>query len=109
MAPSTSPASIRLWSDRAPGAIGEEEADIPTLTCFSPADHLRTHAGFIVLPGGGYGHLAPHEGEPIARWLNSLGIFAAVLAYRHGPRYRHPAPLNDAQRAIRLLRHRAHE
>lgn len=36
----------------------------------------------LVLPGGGYHHLAQHEGEPVALWLNSLGIHAGVLKYR---------------------------
>jgi len=44
--------------------------------------------------------------EPIARWLNTLGVSACVLDYRVRP-YRHPIPLGDAQRAIRTVRHRA--
>ena len=47
-------------------------------------------------PGGGYGALANHEGEPVAKWLNTLGITGVVLKYRLGPRYRHPAPLQPA-------------
>ncbi|WP_052714062.1 GDSL-type esterase/lipase family protein [Paenibacillus dauci] len=35
----------------------------------------------LILPGGGYHHLADHEGEPVARWLNTLGIHAALLEY----------------------------
>ena len=59
----------------------------------------------VVCPGGGYGALAmDHEGYQIAGFLNSLGIAAFVLKYRLGPRYHHPAPLNDAQRAIRMVR-----
>jgi acetyl esterase/lipase len=50
-----------------------------------------------------------HEGYQIAGFLNSLGIAAFVLKYRLGPRYHHPAPLNDAQRAIRMVRSRAKE
>lgn len=49
---------------------------------------------------------ADYEGEPVARWLNSLGLQAFVLDYRVFP-YRHPTPLLDAQRAIRYLRHHA--
>jgi acetyl esterase/lipase len=52
---------------------------------------------------------ADHEGKQIAEWLNSLGVSAFVLQYRLGPRYRHPAPLQDAQRAIRTVRARAKE
>ena len=66
------------------------------------------HAAFIVLPGGGYGQRADHEGDPLAEWFNSIGISAFVLDYRVAP-YRHPVPLTDAQRAIRLVRSRAVE
>jgi acetyl esterase/lipase len=62
----------------------------------------------IVCPGGGYGHHAAHEGIPVAAWLNRIGLHAAVLGYRVAP-HRHPAPLLDAQRAIRLVRRRAAE
>ena len=57
----------------------------------------------IVFPGGAYAIRAAHEGEPIARWLNSIGVSAFVLQYRVAP-HRHPAPLSDAQRAVRLVR-----
>ena len=64
----------------------------------------------VVCPGGGYGHLAiDHEGEQIARWLNSFGVAGFVLKYRIAPRYHHPAPLQDAQRAIRMVRSRTSE
>jgi acetyl esterase/lipase len=48
-----------------------------------------------------------HEGVQVAQWLNSQGIYAFVLKYRLGPRYHHPAMLQDAQRAIRTVRSRA--
>ena len=60
----------------------------------------------IVCPGGAYERLAPHEGEPVARWLNTLGIAAFVLNYRVAP-HRWPAPLEDVRRAIRLVRFHA--
>ena len=60
----------------------------------------------IVCPGGGYTHHADHEGEPVAKWLNSIGVSAIVLHYRITP-HQHPAPLNDAQTAIRLTRKNA--
>lgn len=62
----------------------------------------------IVAPGGGYGGRADHEGEPIALWLNSIGFSAFVLNYRVNP-YKHPIPLLDAQRGIRLVRFRSAE
>ncbi len=59
----------------------------------------------VVCPGGGYGGLAmSHEGKEIAEFLNLQGISAFVVKYRLGPKYRHPAPLMDAQRAIRTVR-----
>src|SRR5207253_1244348 len=64
----------------------------------------------LVCPGGGYGGLAvDHEGKQIAKWLTDRGIAAVVLKYRLGPRYHHPAPLQDAQRAMRTVRARAKE
>jgi acetyl esterase/lipase len=47
------------------------------------------------------------EGYQVAQWLNSIGVSAFVLQYRLGPRYHHPSELQDAQRAIRLVRSRA--
>ena len=93
-----------LWPGGAPGAVGTDDADKPSLTIF-PAPEAATKTGVIVCPGGGYGAISKdHEGDQIARWLNSLGISAFVLQYRIAPRYRHPAPLQDAQRAIRFVR-----
>jgi len=64
----------------------------------------------VVCPGGGYRNLAiDHEGDQIARWLNSIGVAAFVLKYRLGPRYHHPAMIQDVQRAIRLVRRNAGE
>lgn len=94
-----------LYPQGAPGAVGEEEKDKPTLTIhMAPADKA-TGCGIVVCPGGGYGGLAvDHEGKQVAAWLNGHGIDAYVLRYRHAPRYRHPAPLQDALRAIRMVR-----
>ena len=50
-----------------------------------------------------------HEGHQVARWFTSRGVAAAIVKYRLGPRYRHPAPLQDVLRAIRLVRSRAAE
>src|SRR5699024_415540 len=57
-------------------------------------------------PGGGYTLHAEHEGEPVAKWLNSIGVSAIVLHYRVTP-HQHPAPLDDAQAAIRMTRKNA--
>lgn len=99
-----------LWPDGAPGALGKEAKDIPTLTVFLPAPDLATGAAMVICPGGGYAHLADHEGSHYARWLNQQGIAGFVLKYRLGSGgYRHPAMLQDATRAIRTVRARAAE
>ncbi|MEK7409515.1 MAG: alpha/beta hydrolase [Acidobacteriota bacterium] len=104
------PQPIPLWPDGAPGAVGDEDADRPSLTVWLPPAEKAAGAGIVVCPGGGYGALAmDHEGRQVAQWLNSLGVAAFILKYRIGPRYRHPAPLQDAQRALRLVRSRARE
>jgi acetyl esterase/lipase len=99
--------AILLWSEGAPDAGEDEPADGPSLTPHFPDPGAATGAAMIVCPGGGYEHLAEHEGAPVAEWLASLGIAAFVLRYRTAPLYRHPAPLLDAQRAIKTIRFRA--
>lgn len=96
-----------LWPSGVPGALGNAEADIPAIRLYRPPAGRANGAAILVCPGGGYGGLAEHEGHPVALWLNSLGITAAVLRYRLGPRYHHPAPLQDAARGLRTLRARA--
>ena len=98
-----------LWPQGAPGALGKEPADVPTLTPFPAPKEKATGAAVIVCPGGGYGRLADHEGPPVAEWLNTVGVTAFVLKYRLGPRYQHPSMLQDAARAIRTVRARAAE
>ncbi|GAC1699421.1 MAG: hypothetical protein NVS9B3_16410 [Gemmatimonadaceae bacterium] len=105
-----SPITVPLWTSDAPGARGTATADRPSLTLFRPSPGATTGAVAVVFPGGGYGHLAlDHEGAQVARWLNSIGVAAAVVTYRLGPAYHHPAMLDDAQRAIRIVRGRAAE
>jgi acetyl esterase/lipase len=95
-----------LWPNGAPGALGTADEDKPSITPYLAKSPNGT--AVIVCPGGGYQHLAmDHEGVQIAKWLNSLGISAFVLQYRLGPKYHHPAMINDAQRAIRIVRSRA--
>jgi acetyl esterase/lipase len=95
-----------LWPKGAPLAKGEADNDKPSVTIYRAPKDKATEAGIIVCPGGGYGHLAiGHEGRDIAEWMNSLGITAFVLKYRHrNMGYGHPAPLLDAQRAMRFAR-----
>lgn len=76
----------------------------PSIAYF-PADPSRFPlASVVVLPGGGYGTTAPHEGDPVALWLNSLGIAAFVVRYRVAPHTNTYGPLQDAARAIRHVR-----
>lgn len=100
------PAPELLWPNGAPGALGTADEDQPSILSFLAKNPNGT--AVVVCPGGGYAHLSmDHEGTEIARWLNSLGISAFVLKYRLGPKYHHPAMINDAQRAIRIVRTRA--
>ena len=99
-----------LWPKGAPGAVGSEDADKPSLTVTLPPADKATGTAVVICPGGGYGALAlDHEGKQAADWLAARGVAAFVLTYRLAPRYRHPAPLQDAQRAVRTVRARAAE
>lgn len=104
------PAAFPLWPSGAPGALGREDKDTPTLTAYLPEPTKATGAAIVICPGGGYGGLAPHEGKDYARFLNEQGIAGFVLKYRLGPGgYHHPAMLQDAARALRTVRARAPE
>jgi len=104
-----SPVRVELWPGGVPGALGKEKKDIPDMTVYSPMGSNANGIAVLVCPGGGYGHLAMgHEGKDIAEWLNSFGATAVVLNYRHkGKGYSYPAPLDDAQRAMRIIRSNA--
>jgi acetyl esterase/lipase len=104
------PKTEPLWAGAVPGSLGTTDADIPTLTIYQPNRSQATGAMVVVCPGGGYQNLAmDHEGHQVARWFTSRGIAAAIVKYRLGPKYRHPAPLQDVLRAIRVVRSRAAE
>jgi len=99
-----------LWDGRAPGALGSETHDIPTLTPYLAESGVSTGAAMVICPGGGYGGLAGHEGEDYALYLNRLGVAGFVLKYRLGSHgYRHPVMLGDAARAVRLVRAKSAE
>jgi len=107
--PRTPPPEL-LWPNGAPGAMGSEDIDKPSITPYLVKQGPATGTAVVVCPGGGYSHLAmDHEGDQVARWLNSLGVSAFVLKYRLGPKYHHPIELGDAQRAIRTVRAKAAE
>jgi acetyl esterase/lipase len=88
----------------------------PTLTVYRPAKEKDTGTAVLICPGGGYWNLYWQvEGEEVAEWLNSLGVTGIILKYRvpRGPDEPkgEPArrPLQDAQRAVSLVRSRARE
>ena len=120
------PLVIDLWPGKAPGetgSIGEEKIEgdrgsrrvsnvtRPTLTVYRPAGEKASDVAVVIAPGGGYNILAwDHEGEDVAAWLNSLGITGVLLKYRVPRRDAHPKhPLQDAQRALGLVRSKAKE
>src|SRR5690625_6121827 len=99
-----------LWTDQ----VGEG-VFTATVTFYTPEPELATGTAVVICPGGGYSmHALGHEGVEIAEWLNALGITAVILKYNHmsattGMSRLHPLPLNQVQRAIRLVRSRAEE
>ncbi len=87
--------------------------DSPSITLFRAPRDKANGCGLIICPGGGYNILAwPKEGLEIAEYFNSVGVTCAVLQYRvprRNPDLPHAEPLQDAQRAIRVMRTRAKE
>jgi acetyl esterase/lipase len=102
----TTPASIPLWPNGAPGAHGTAPTDIPTITPYLPAPGTATGAALLICPGGGYAHLSmTHEGSEYAKFFNAHGVAGFVLTYRLGTNnYHYPEIFEDAQRAMRYLR-----
>ncbi len=97
-----------LWPDGTPGALGDKDADKPGVWIY-PAKENPNGAAIVICPGGGYAiHATDHEGVQPAKYFNSIGVTAFVLRYRLTP-YRHPAPLQDAHRALRFVRANAKE
>jgi acetyl esterase/lipase len=87
--------------------------DSPTLTYYPAPTETVNGCGVVICPGGGYNVLAwQHEGIELAEWFNSIGVSAFVLKYRvprRIPDKIHWEPMQDVQRAIRLVRHKAAE
>jgi acetyl esterase/lipase len=120
---------IALWPNAAPGETGEigpeqeqpkrpgddtiriTNVTRPTLEVFLPPREKSNGTGVLICPGGAYSILAYNkEGTEVARWLNSLGVAGVVLKYRvpaRKGRQRFEAPVQDAQRALGLIRQRA--
>lgn len=125
------PVTLKLWPDGPPSAMKPKSeattkliqsyggtnanrlSDItdPTLTVFRP--ERPNGASVIVAPGGGFMFLSyAHEGTQVCEWLNSLGITAVLLKYRTPTRDEaemFTLPVQDAQRAMGIVRHRAKE
>jgi len=117
------PTVINLWPTGAPGQIKTipepatpnptslTNITDPTLTVYRPEKPNGT--AIIVAPGGGFSHLAiAHEGTQVCEWLNSIGVTAALLTYRTPTNQEsipYEKPVQDAQRAIGILRHHAAE
>jgi acetyl esterase/lipase len=88
---------------------------VPTITYYAPqpAAPPGPHPAVVVFPGGGYHILAIDlEGTEVCDWLNGAGIACVLLKYRvpdSGPYPKSPAALQDAQRAVGLVRQHAKE
>ena len=88
----------------------------PTLTIYRPPKEKDSGTAMLICPGGGYWNLYWQlEGEEVAEWLNSIGVTGIILKYRVPRRSDEPQgeparrPLQDAQRAVSLVRSRAGE
>jgi len=102
---------ILLWPNGAPGSTGTatDTVNNPYITPFQAPTATANGAAAVILPGGGYEHLATvKEGNAVAQWLNSVGVTGFVLKYRLGTTtgggYHHPNEMWDAQRAMRWVR-----
>jgi acetyl esterase/lipase len=97
--------TLQLWPSGAPELTGTDPADLPTLTVFLPQEGRATGSAVVIAPGGAYRGLSSNlEGRQAADWFTSQGMTAFVLKYRLGARYLYPIPLQDAQRAVRLVK-----
>lgn len=95
--------AVPQWSEVPVG--GGSTAGLGHFACPGPSGPPGMARGAcVVFPGGGYNHLAEHEGAAVAGRLNAMGLEAFVLRYRHAPEHRHPAPLEDARRALQVVR-----
>lgn len=115
------PTTIELWPEGVPGLkanAGPEKDDgngrytnihHPSLVVYAPPAARSVGTAVVFAPGGGYVRVAAGiNGGEVVKWLNSLGVTVFLLKYRHAD-YGHPAPLQDALRAVRLVRSHAEE
>ncbi len=103
------PRPLPVWPETSRPFHDEADDELPQLTYYLPSDEYRSGLSMLILPGGGYGLVSTaKEGHRPAQYLAAHGIAAGVLEYRHSPQ-RHPVPLCDAQRGLRILRRNAIE
>jgi acetyl esterase/lipase len=123
--------TLDVWPGTAPGEKGDigpeqlapdtpdrpvariQNVSKPTIEVYKPEGEKDTGTAVLICPGGGYNILAYDlEGTEVAQWLNSIGVTGIVLKYRvprREGREKHDAPLQDAQRALSLVRSKAAE
>jgi acetyl esterase/lipase len=97
---------MNIWPDNSPELKGVDPNHIPTLLLYPGPKAAGKKPAVLICPAGGYKHHSDHRQQ--VQWLNSIGIAAYVVKYRlpvYG--YKHPAPLHDAQRAMRIVRQNA--
>ncbi|UIR55589.1 alpha/beta hydrolase [Sphingobacterium sp. SRCM116780] len=104
---------LALYQDEIPNAIRKDtakyNANIPELFVYKPNDKKGNGFGVLIIPGGGYAHIAmDHEGHDVAKKLTQAGFTAFVLKYRlPSPNImvdKSIGPIQDAQRAMQLIR-----
>ena len=119
---------ISLWDGKVPGAIKDpnyiensdsdnnwekfREVTNPRIDCYVVDKENANGTAVVIFPGGGYSVLATgHEGSAIAEWFNAMGISAFVVKYRLPSdrimKDKSIGPLQDAQRAMRIVRRNA--
>ncbi len=127
------PTVVKLWPGKAPGEVKDIGPELlpeakkgqlevkrlgnvsePTITIYAPAKDKANGTAVIVAPGGGYSILAiEHEGTQTCEWLRDLGVTAVLLKYRVPKRAMQKpdnlAMIQDAQRAVTLVRSKATE
>lgn len=104
--------SYKIIIDSSQGWTWEKNITNPTIGFYPAPKKISNGTAVIICPGGGYSVLAiKHEGSKVARWLNTLGITAFVLKYRLPDTTiminKTIGPLQDAQRAMRIVRRHA--
>lgn len=129
LAAAEGPPVVNVWPDKAPDETRPEKPEtrvtsgkvtrisnvfVPTLTIYHAPKENDTGASVVICPGGGYSILAwDLEGTEVAQWLNSIGVSGIILKYRcpekRTDEIEHFPPLEDAQRAVSLVRSNARE